>query len=106
VGLCLDDRSGSHGREKFLGLACPLRPGTPSDVNAVRLVPPAPHTVIDRLRLCWYAPHDRLLDATALGEPTPTRHLVERTETTRRKIVPSPPFRLTRPTDDRRTLVR
>src|SRR5437870_2815735 len=107
VGLCLDDRSGSHAREKFLGLACPLRPGTPSDVNAVRLVPPAPHTVvIDRLRLRWHAHHDRLLDAAALGNSTPTRHRAERTEMTKRKIVPNPPFRLTRPTDDRRTLAR
>src|SRR3990172_6597410 len=89
VGLRLDDRSSPHARKKCLGLACPLRPGTPSDVNAVRLVPPAPYTVvINRLSWLLLAYRDRLFDPTALGDPTPARFRVERTETTRRKIVP------------------
>src|SRR6266852_502756 len=107
VGLCLDDRSSPHAREKFLGLACPLRPGTSSNVNAVRLVPPASHTVvIIRLSQLLLAHRDRLLDPTAFGDPTPARYRVERPETTKRKIVPSRPFRPTRPTDDRRTLAQ
>ena len=48
----------------------------------------------------------QLLDATVVRRPTPTRYRVGRPETTRRKIVPSRPFRPTQPTDGRRTLAR
>src|ERR1043166_1573500 len=71
------------------------------------LVFPAPYpVVVDLLSLPWYETHDRLLGPTALEEPTPAKYLEERSETTRRKIEPSRPFRPTRLTDDRKTLAR
>src|SRR6185295_8414040 len=74
MGLRLDDRSNPRARKECVGVACPLLPRSPSDVNVVRIVPPAPDpVVIHRLSWPWPAPHDRLLDPTALGEPTPAK---------------------------------
>src|SRR6267143_7230807 len=71
VGLCLDDRSSPHAREKCLGLAYSLRPGAPSDAHVVRIVPPASYTaIIDRLSLLRHTHRGRFLDATAFGDPT------------------------------------
>src|SRR3954468_13966992 len=45
MGLCLDDRSSPHARKECVGMACPLLPRPPSNVNVVCPVPPAPYPV-------------------------------------------------------------